>query len=848
MSSSSIGRQVVLIVVAASAALAVLVIVLVLAISYQTQRHSTEGALLENHAAISNLLEREVNEVAASVNTVAGQIATDDASVDSVRQAVVATLGSGASTDVVNVHLYLTRQRDVITLDYHASGDPTALANAPIGILDDALPSSPDETYWFNIARSRDEATWYGPFFPDYGTFDALVVAYAVPVENGLLWAEVPVAVYEGIIAAQLQTQFAGNVEGYAFLMTQGGDIIAAVEPPGLLPEVGDRLPNIIELPGYPEAQNNSQSSNLGIPTRMADPLDNQGRQYVLNDIVPRTGWRLVRVIPDTVLQEAVPLRATAAIVGVVVLGLMAIGFGITRYMDQVVLTPLERLTSAAHTIGAGDLRYQIAHQERTDEVGHLAVALEEMKSNLSTSYEQLEDWSSKLEQRVKSRTRELEIARREAQASANELRAVYDESLLVVSAYQLQTILQTLMQRIHTLLDASYTAVWLVEEDQDHIRLVNNTSDDKASIGNTLKLGEGLAGRTALEHKLQVVEDYPNWSHREKVETADNLHQAMAVPLVFSNDIIGAVVVGRSYEDPFFEVDDQRLLRLFANLVAPAVRNAQLFVQRDHAMREAERANQVKTRFLASVTHELRTPLNLVINNMDFMRIGVFGDVTDEQIARLDQTIRSAQHLLYLINDLLDVSKIEAGELELYIQENDLYTLLEDAIANTEVVLEQHGKQGKVQLIPEIDEDIPPFPMDARRMRQILVNLLSNAVKFTEEGHVKLRVINRRHYVRIEVEDSGMGIAQNEVNKLFEAFERTTSAKEKAIEGTGLGLPICKFLVEAHGGQIDVTSEVGVGSTFWFTVPTRQKRDTASETQQMPSLLNRVRSDNGDA
>ncbi|MEL6272818.1 MAG: HAMP domain-containing sensor histidine kinase, partial [Chloroflexota bacterium] len=257
----------------------------------------------------------------------------------------------------------------------------------------------------------------------------------------------------------------------------------------------------------------------------------------------------------------------------------------------------------------------------------------------------------------------------------------------------------------------------------------------------------------------------------------------------------------------------------------------------RDEAVREAQRANHVKTRFLASVTHELRTPLNLVINNMDFMRIGAFGDVNEEQIGRLDQTIRSAEHLLYLINDLLDVSKIEAGELELYLQPTRIYTILDDVLANTEVLLEQYGKAGRVSFVTDIDEDIPEFPMDARRVRQVFVNLLSNGLKFTEEGSVTLRVTNRRHYIRVEVADTGMGIPDDELSKLFEAFERTNSAKEKAIEGTGLGLPICKFLIEAHGGEINVQSVLGEGTTFTFTLPMRQKRD-AGESQPMTTLL----------
>ncbi|MEM6528149.1 MAG: ATP-binding protein, partial [Chloroflexota bacterium] len=494
-------------------------------------------------------------------------------------------------------------------------------------------------------------------------------------------------------------------------------------------------------------------------------------------------------------------------------------------------------LSVAAQEIGSGDLRYRLGYRDREDEIGRLARALEDMKNNLSRSYDDLEKLASTLEQRVRKRTRELDIARREALENARELQAVYDESLLVVSAYQLQTILDTLVQRIQTMLDASYTAVWLIDNDTEELRLVANTLETTDKIGMTVPPGSGLVGRAAMEQQLLVVDDYPNWSHRMDIETSERMHQAMAVPLLFSGVPIGSVIVGRTYEAPFFEIDDQRLLRLFANMVSPAVRNAQLFVQRDEAVREAQRANHVKTRFLASVTHELRTPLNLVINNMDFMRIGAFGDVNDEQIGRLDQTIRSAEHLLYLINDLLDVSKIEAGELELYIQPTSIYTILDDVIASTEVLLEQYGKSEQVEFITEIDEDIPEFPMDSRRVRQVFVNLLSNGLKFTETGSVVLRVTNRKHYIRVDVQDSGMGIPDEELDKLFEAFERTNRAKEKAIEGTGLGLPICKFLVEAHGGRIDVKSEIDVGTTFTFTLPLKQKRD-AAENQQMTALL----------
>jgi signal transduction histidine kinase len=280
----------------------------------------------------------------------------------------------------------------------------------------------------------------------------------------------------------------------------------------------------------------------------------------------------------------------------------------------------------------------------------------------------------------------------------------------------------------------------------------------------------------------------------------------------------IGAVVVGRTQAGPAFTEPDKRLLTLFANLASPVVRNAQLFIQREEARSEAERANSVKTRFLASVTHELRTPLNLIINNLDFMRIGTFGEINPEQSSRLDQAIRSAEHLLSLINDLLDISKIEAGEMEITSLPSDLRPVLEDALDSAQMLIER--KKAPVRLQQLIPSKLPLVPMDARRVRQVLTNLLSNAVKFTPQGTVTLAVQVYDDYVELAIKDTGMGIAAEEMDKLFQPFERTDRAKYMSIEGTGLGLPISRFLIEAHGGQLWIESQPGKGSIFTFTLP----------------------------
>lgn len=828
MTSTSVGRRLVILVLVLSSIVFGVVVAIALFTSTTALRAATEQTFTDQHAILVNVLEDKTDALEAPVDALAATIANQPSlTLEAARARVLERIGgSSAGLDIVSVNVFAEGQPDVYTFDYE---NPTI---PPVSKTNDA---DIVRNGWVMDVTAENIGSWYGPHQSLFSSHEGLVVSYAVPLPDGAgaVWVDVPI----GVIEAQLRTIIEANPTrtqvGYAFLMSGNREIIAAVNPPPELPLAGDRVPDII---GFPE---------LNVPTFMTDPLTESNRVYFIVDIVPGTGWRLANAAQNDLLARALPASSVGQLLLGALLGVALMVVAVGRFIQRAVSVPLLRLTKAAQEIGAGDMRYEINYRERPGEIGELARALEDMKTNLAATYAELESWSTSLEQRVRSRTRELDLARREAQASANELRAVYDESLLVVSAYQLDTILQTLAQRIHNLMEAKHTAVWLVTDDGEHLQLVSTTANDQTRIGKLIDPDAGLVGRAATEQQLLVVDDYPNWSHKLPDEVTENTHQAMAVPLLFSGEVIGAVIVGRTYDAPFFAIDDQRLLRLLANLVSPAVRNAQLYVQRDNAVKEAQRANQVKTRFLASVTHELRTPLNLVINNMDFMRIGVFGEVNTEQVERLDQTIRSAEHLLHLINDLLDVSKIEAGELELHIREQDLYTILDDVVANTEVLLEQYEKADTVQFITEIADDIPEMPIDARRVRQVFVNLLSNAVKFTDAGHVKLEVINRRHYLRVNIKDTGMGITEEEIGKLFEAFERTTSAKEKGIEGTGLGLPICKFMVEAHGGEISVASVPNEGTTFTFTLPIRRQKRTGENTQQMSSMLEHARSDN---
>jgi signal transduction histidine kinase len=237
-----------------------------------------------------------------------------------------------------------------------------------------------------------------------------------------------------------------------------------------------------------------------------------------------------------------------------------------------------------------------------------------------------------------------------------------------------------------------------------------------------------------------------------------------------------------------------------------------------DVKSRELENASQHKSDFLANMSHELRTPLNAVIGFSQVLREGMVGEVNEKQKEYLEDILSSGNHLLSLINDVLDLSKVEAGQVELEIAPFSLQEALERGVVMVRERATNHG----VQLTLATNGDVDMVAGDERRIRQVIFNLLSNAVKFTPAGGaVDVRATQANGEVQVSVRDTGPGIAEEDRERVFEEFQQTTAGIEQR-EGTGLGLALSKRLVELHGGRIWVDSELGKGSTFVFTLPAR--------------------------
>jgi signal transduction histidine kinase len=240
--------------------------------------------------------------------------------------------------------------------------------------------------------------------------------------------------------------------------------------------------------------------------------------------------------------------------------------------------------------------------------------------------------------------------------------------------------------------------------------------------------------------------------------------------------------------------------------------------VEAQTAREAAEKSDRVKSAFLASMSHELRTPLNAVINLTKFVAQGDLGPVNPEQEETLMESVDSARHLLNLINDVLDMSKIEAGSLNLFVRDDvDLAKIIDSMTVTARSLIGEKT----IEIRTEISPDLPHIRADEQRIRQILLNMIANATKFTEEGYIEIRAHTENSHVIIAVEDTGPGISVQDQEAVFEAFKQTDSGLRKG-GGTGLGMPISKNLAEIHGGKLWLDSGTGKGSTFFVSLPIR--------------------------
>jgi signal transduction histidine kinase len=391
-------------------------------------------------------------------------------------------------------------------------------------------------------------------------------------------------------------------------------------------------------------------------------------------------------------------------------------------------------------------------------------------------------------------------------------------------SAFDLQPVLESLVENAVRLCGADKGLIYRLDADLYRIAVSYGHSSEFLEIAKEYPIRQDRAsatGRAVLERRAVHIHDIladPEYTWAKDHRADEEMHRTiLAVPMLREGAVIGVIVIRRTQVLPFTDKQID-LVTTFADQAVIAIENVRLFKELEVANRELAGASQHKSEFLANMSHELRTPLNAIIGFSEVLTDRMFGELNEKQEEYLKDIYASGTHLLSLINDILDLSKIEAGRMELELTDFDLPTALDNALT---LVRERAGRRN-ITLQMSVDERLGEVRADERKIRQVVLNLLSNAIKFTPEGGgIEVAALPKDGSVEVSVTDTGVGIAPEDQEAVFEEFRQVGTAEKKA-EGTGLGLTLCRKFIELHGGRIWVTSQVGVGSTFTFTVPVR--------------------------
>lgn len=510
---------------------------------------------------------------------------------------------------------------------------------------------------------------------------------------------------------------------------------------------------------------------------------------------------------------------------------------------------PLSRLAAASQKISEGDMNVTVDILHANDEIGVLTRAFNLMALKLRESY-------THLERKVAERTQALEVINTKLKKQ-QEFNLAYNEIVTMMNALAgTERLLSDGLSKIAAFSDSHVGVLYRYDE---HERLLKACAGyalgSSVAQRESFALGIGIPGQAAREKRRIIVKDIPEDTlFRVKDGLGEYVPKSICnFPLMLQDRLLGVLVLAslRDYSDEKIEFVDtmsRQLSIAMSNLESYqtvqrqaeelqrqgeelAMQNEELSSQADelraqqHALeeknREVERANRAKSEFLANMSHELRTPLNSIIGFSEVLEDLKFGQLNETQRKYIHNINTSGMHLLQLINDVLDLSKVEAGKMSLHYEDFQISAALHDI----ETAMRNELGKKNISFDMEIDEGLASLNADKQKVRQIMLNLLSNAVKFTQEGgKIKVCATGVDGALQISVTDTGIGIRPEDIKRIFTRFQQLDSKTAREYQGTGLGLALTRKFVEMHGGKIWVESELGKGSTFTFTIPLRPK------------------------
>lgn len=608
-----------------------------------------------------------------------------------------------------------------------------------------------------------------------------------------------------GVLQAEVNLKYIWEVvsgikvgkAGYAFVVSGSGDLIAHPD----ISLVLQRL-NVAQL-NYVKAALQSTPGVLKPKAVVARNI--QGKKVFSSyALIPSLNWA---VFVERPVEEAYePLYASILRTS----SLLLIGLGMALFASffvaRRVVRPLRTLRQGVERIGGGDLGFRL-ELKSGDEIEVLADEFNKMAS-------QLQDSRTNMEQKVEERTRDLAESLEQQTATSEILRVISS------SPTDIQPVLDAVAESASRLCDATDAQINRFEGDVLRRVASYGSMPIPHRIGEEIPFTRGrVDGRIIIDRQTIHVHDIT------EVETeypdAKPLHQLsgtrtiLGTPLLRKGNPIGSIVIRRTEVRPF--TDKQiALLKTFADQAVIAIENVRLFHEIEQKSLLLEAANKHKSQFLANVSHELRTPLNAIIGFTRMVIRKTKDQIPQLQKDNLQKVLISSEHLLSLINDLLDLAKIESGRMEVFPESFKVEEVIQVATSTVEPML----KDGRVRLITEINRDVPTLNTDREKLKQSILNLLSNAAKFTEKGEIKVSAWHENGSLKLEVSDTGIGMKKEALENIFDEFRQADMSSSRKFGGTGLGLAIVKRFVNLLGGDIGVESEVGKGSTFTITLP----------------------------
>jgi len=491
------------------------------------------------------------------------------------------------------------------------------------------------------------------------------------------------------------------------------------------------------------------------------------------------------------------------------------------RYISR----PLLELQNSATAIAQGDLEALI-DTSSSDEIGSLAKDLDVMRDSIKQLFGELSDSKDKLEEYSRTLEQKVEVRTQELARSVEELKALGEVSQAVSSTLDLQKVLATIVAHAADLSGAESGAIYEFNEPSEEfqLRATHRMSEEliQAIREGGVKLGETALGWAGVNREAVQIPDIleePTYPTSE-IMKQEGFRALLAVPLFREDRLIGGLVVRRRAPGQF-QKETVDLLQTFATQSALAIQNARLFREIEAKGRELEIASKHKSDFLANMSHELRTPLNAILGYTELILDKIYGDVPENIQEVLERVEKNGRHLLGLINDVLDLSKIEAGQLVLSLDDYSMKEVVHTVFTSVESLAAEKNLELKVSVAPEVAQG----KGDHQRISQVFLNLVGNAIKFTEAGEVRVEATASDDTFVISVSDTGPGLSEADQQMIFEEFHQADGSSTRKKGGTGLGLSIARRIVEMHGGRIWVESTEGKGSTFWFTLPVRVER-----------------------